>query len=669
MEPVRITAKNFLSFQELEYDFKKVPYLIQGENLTDENQKSNGSGKSALKSIIEACLLGKTSRNVKDRDLIFWGEKEAEISLILYCPIRDEFFTIIRKFFLKDSSKLGLSISDSEGKIKNVDFSTIPEGNKKVIEWVGISKEDLQNYFILDKYRYKSFFISSNRENSELIGRFSNADIVKGIDKDIEQEIEQDLQPRLDDLNSQLDRKLGAKETYEQELGLEQERDLEQERENSILNIQESIKFQNSKIDEFEDSIWGINVRVNEKSDKLKELSENLKEVQEKVNKVKVISFSEDISKAQKEIQNKDIHKQSLRTKVRSFDQGKRELLGIISEVEKTLMGKITCPKCGFEFIPSGDKIYDVQEQLKTKKETEELLNSIEGKLKELEKEEEKIEIWKQEAEKNILILKDKENSSYKIVSEMRKSISNIESEKFNLEGEIKRLELKKSNYLSEIESKKENIKSQKKEIEGLKNKELVNPRIKELKGKIKEISAQIKNIQGELREQEIKIDKAKSWVSHFKRFNQFLAVKSLKIIQGYVNKFLIDLGSDLQVKLEGYKLLSDGTTSEKITPYILRNGEVYEYNSFSGGERARMDFAAILAIQNMVNSTHKFGGLHFLAMDEVMEGLDSYGLNLILKSLEQFEMPIWVTTHITEEQPYQNKMVIIKENGISKIK
>jgi len=70
-----------------------------------------------------------------------------------------------------------------------------------------------------------------------------------------------------------------------------------------------------------------------------------------------------------------------------------------------------------------------------------------------------------------------------------------------------------------------------------------------------------------------------------------------------------------------------------------------------------------------MVNSTHKYGGFQFLALDEVMEGLDSFGLNKMLKSLEQFDMPIWVTTHITEEQPYKNKMLVVKENGESTLK
>ena len=46
----KLILKNFLTYQSLEYDFVNKPLLIQGKNLTDEGQESNGSGKSGIQS-------------------------------------------------------------------------------------------------------------------------------------------------------------------------------------------------------------------------------------------------------------------------------------------------------------------------------------------------------------------------------------------------------------------------------------------------------------------------------------------------------------------------------------------------------------------------------------------------------------------------------------------
>lgn len=48
MKLKRILAKNFLTYEELDYTFVNRPLMIQGLNLTDDKQKSNGSGNFLL---------------------------------------------------------------------------------------------------------------------------------------------------------------------------------------------------------------------------------------------------------------------------------------------------------------------------------------------------------------------------------------------------------------------------------------------------------------------------------------------------------------------------------------------------------------------------------------------------------------------------------------------
>ena len=48
MYPKRLILKNFGPFESLDYDFVHKPIAVVGENKTQDDQLSNGSGKSFL---------------------------------------------------------------------------------------------------------------------------------------------------------------------------------------------------------------------------------------------------------------------------------------------------------------------------------------------------------------------------------------------------------------------------------------------------------------------------------------------------------------------------------------------------------------------------------------------------------------------------------------------
>ena len=119
---------------------------------------------------------------------------------------------------------------------------------------------------------------------------------------------------------------------------------------------------------------------------------------------------------------------------------------------------------------------------------------------------------------------------------------------------------------------------------------------------------------------------------------------------------------------MEGFKMLSNGTFKDEITAKILRNVE-RTFASFSGGEQGRLLFAAILANRHMLNSTHKYGGLDFLSVDEVFEGVDSLGLKSLIKSAKLLDIAVMVITHVTDEEVSDDILLIEKVNGISYVK
>ena len=147
-----------------------------------------------------------------------------------------------------------------------------------------------------------------------------------------------------------------------------------------------------------------------------------------------------------------------------------------------------------------------------------------------------------------------------------------------------------------------------------------------------------------------------------------FLANQSLDAIEFHCNRYLNDMGSDLTVKMEGFKMLANGTFKDEITAKIIRDVE-RTFSSFSGGERGRLLFASILANRHMINATHPYGGLDFLSVDEVFEGVDSIGLKHLIKSAKTLNITAMIITHVSDEDASSDVLTIVKENGVSTIK
>ncbi len=164
------------------------------------------------------------------------------------------------------------------------------------------------------------------------------------------------------------------------------------------------------------------------------------------------------------------------------------------------------------------------------------------------------------------------------------------------------------------------------------------------------------------------KIYERNQWISNFKQFRGYLANQSLEIIEFHCNRYLHDMGSDLKVKLDGFKTLANGSIKDEITAKVVRGVE-RSFSSFSGGERGRLLFASILANRHMINQTHPYGGLDYLCIDEIFEGVDSLGLKHLLKSARSLDISAHIITHVSDEDVSDDILTIVKENGKSKIK
>ena len=711
----KIILNHFLTYEHLEYDFVNRPVMVQGRNLTEDKQKSNGSGKSGLQTGIEFCITASNSRGVNDAEIVTFGQKKGRAQLYVNCDVRKESLHIDWEIKVKGSNVLTLSKKTYGEEWEEVSFSNVNDGKKYILNWFAISKEDLFNYFIINKSRFKSFFKSSNKEKVDLINRFSDASILDGI--------EQIDNTELEDENSLLERESytleGKLQLTKENLLKEQNRDFEAELLEESSDIDFEIESLQGDIAGYDDYIENWEKAILDSKDEVVSAQREIDETKlleptylEDIKKEeeKLTFYNDKISKAKDVLKNhvsKDWTKerQSLESEIDSKNTlanneekqiSEKLAMGqkiakALKEIDVTLSGSIECPRCEHEFILDGN-IDELQEKQQKLSELNEKV--VDAKLG-FEKNVSEIKLSIKDFEKDISKINDNQRLENEAFNQLEKQVNEVVS-KYNLvERKITKLKDRhKVEILDEIASIESEINEANAEIVSNKtNIELTLGKIKNTQAEIEnyktqknnlkkgsnesvikqyrfEISVYEKDIESkkkELNEIGDKIYLRNKWITNFKQFKMHVANQSLEVMEYHTNRFLNEIGDDLTVKYDGYKVLSNGTIKEEITAKIIRETE-RTFHSFSGGEQGRLLFSSILANRYMINNTHPYGGLDFLSVDEVFEGIDSAGLKDLVNSAKQLEICVMLITHVTDEEIDEDVLVIEKVNGISRI-
>ena len=671
----RLILDRFLTYRELDYEISKKPLLVQGSNLTEIDQTSNGSGKSGIFTAIEFCIAASNSRDVRDSELVMFGESDARAQLFASCNVRKEKIHIDWDIRVKGSNKLSLR-REINGAWEDVSFSNVNDGKKYIMNWFAIEKEDLFNYFIINKSRFKSFFKASNKEKVDLINRFSDASIIDGLEK-IDNT---DLEASYSGLLSQISKIEGKIELSEEMILDETSRDLKEELNDEMENIDFNIKEIDSLFEDVGEDIQEncrttaeIKISIDSKKKEIKGIEKMVTEAEKLVTDFVLSDSDEKIEESLDEIEIEESEKDIENKKLEDIETKKSKIGNLLKELSIEMSGAIECPKCSHEFIL--DCKHGTLEEAKVKEgKAKEFLKTVEG-LEETHREavsaivsrikvlgESIGEITKQSEAERL-----QRNLLEKSLKDREKELLSIEREQGELE---KRLQDEESDYkelnyeLVDLERQKKALKDSKKTLKQTDNKEL----IKQLGEDLTTLKKDKKSKEEESILVGDKIYRRNQWQSNFKQFRMHLANQSLEAIEFHCNRYLAGMGSDLTVKLEGYKVLANGTVKEEITSKIIRNIE-RTFSSFSGGEQGRLLFAAILANRHMINSTHPYGGLDFLSVDEVFEGVDSIGLKNLVESAKKLQVAVMIITHVTDEEVSDDILLIEKINGESQIK
>ena len=185
-----IKATNLCAFESFEYKLTQDhATLIFGNNMDNESQNSNGSGKSALIEAIAIALTGETLRKVNMDEIINDSHDVSEIYAVLVNTVFGIRVEISRKLSRKNPQEIVVTVNN-EGDLEVIKQANVNDYNKYILDLIGLSKDDIFSNFILTARKYRSFLSSSDSTKKEIINRFSNGIIVdESIDalrKDIE---------------------------------------------------------------------------------------------------------------------------------------------------------------------------------------------------------------------------------------------------------------------------------------------------------------------------------------------------------------------------------------------------------------------------------------------------------------------------------------------------
>ena len=134
-----------------------------------------------------------------------------------------------------------------------------------------------------------------------------------------------------------------------------------------------------------------------------------------------------------------------------------------------------------------------------------------------------------------------------------------------------------------------------------------------------------------------------------------------VKDLEDITNKYLVDL-SDGRFQIS-FKV----NASDKLNVIITDNGKDIDINALSGGEKARVNVATLLAIRKLMQ-TLSSSRINLLVLDETVETLDVDGKDKLVEVLLGEEhLNTFLVSH-GFSHPLLEKINVIKRNNISRI-
>lgn len=596
-----IKIQDFFSHVDSEYSFHNdCCTLIVGDN--KDRGGNNGAGKTTLFEAISVALTGRSLRDIKKESFINDESESCLVKLSLYNNVTNHELEITRQFFRGNKTSKIEIIEDGE---INSTITSVNEADKRILELIGVGREDLLRYYIISQDNVYTFFTAADNEKKEILNRITSADLINPLLDELSNR-KKNLEEKKNELSKELVALDSKKETLDEQL---------EELKSNIVSSEELLDIQNriKKLEKRKQSYLEDNNNIHDELKKLDGKNLDIDKLESKLKKIKKL----------------------IEDKKNLKDENKK----IIRSAEQDLGGAVVCPKCGENFIPESELNLSVEDTKKILKEAEQENKSIETALSKLLEQRKDIQSEIDEAEEIQDTIKRKKRE----IKSNEDEIRIIDKKIVNRKKEIIELKKRKENNVA--------IKS-------------IEDKIDECERKIEEVQKKIMPLEEELNQVNYWI-----YYMGKNGFKTYLANKAVSVLEGTVNSYLNKFKSDLSVNINGFKILKDGSVREKIESFVLESGMNPKlFMAMSGGERGRIKLAGILAIQHLINMSLNGNGLNLLILDESLSGIDSEGTMEFVNILENIGSTILlITQNIEDSKIFKNILTVEKKNGVSK--
>lgn len=758
---VNIKAENIASFRELDFNpTQGVTTLIFGNNLDNiNNSPSNGSGKSMLIEAVALAITGDPLRKIKIDELISDNADNMAVTAVFSNTETRDTFEVIRTFSRTNPQ----TISCRKNGIEQPQSSVL-EYNRYVLDVIGLTKDEIYSNFILTQDHYASFFSASDKDKKAIINKFSNANMVDvAIEAVVSDQapisealtaakLEAEringavevLKQQLDDYDNSKEERLQQKEEKKRKYldsittkraEIREAKADRTELEGKKASVESNIAQIDAMIDNptftLAEAIVKLNALGLTTSESWKDQAESIKtdirKEETEVMKMEglVAQLGDDIKAAAEEFEeakvscdgakaefdkatkNYEEESKQIKQEISAMEAKSDELFEMctatkrkIKELQVSLEGAITCPKCSHQFIPT---LHNADASDITK-EVEDLKAKYDTKWDELGANDDKIDKRKTEAAALQKQHNEKSAMVYEAEGKLRTSKNNLESLK-GKQDSLQRDISSKEDYILRLAHRLDTLKidmleTRKTELVTSKaslNRQIsiVNESIASAEGMIETYEASLQSLSqddsnererlqtqydtkseelGKAREKcsdlSSRLDTLTEQEKRFVRFKTQLANSKINALSQRINGILEDIGSDLRIRIDGYVQLKSGKIRDKMTVDIIKDGKSFgSYFKLSKGERTRIDVACIIAMTQLINSNCSEGkGLDLLIMDEILGNVDEKGLTDIYAALNTLHVTTLVVSHNPVTAAYKHTLTVCKKNGISSI-